>query len=331
MPLVSIAGPRAKRYTELTGGGGGGAGNVGQVGPYAALNLAAFPIYTIDMGLNDYQVFATQGGIAGSGSHSHVASAWPLGGTGYCRITPPTTAGYERGILIGNLWRNFTLGIQDFNLRYEWRTSPNFFSYNGDGSKYVIIHTRNDLAAIPGDSGPQDRPVIFLQKCNQHGGQYDRANTAVFGPACETAAGYCPNTYGETGEGEGGTVSGYLTMAWSFYLTNSTDTGTFQGAPKIPAGEIITIEMRVVTKPVPGYSRGLLGYRVYRENGTFFEKTIAYNWDTNFHLNSYIYEVQQFGMGQFNTVPGPNAAYADVGGYITVARDFGGWLGRRNA
>lgn len=318
-----------------------GGGVVGQVGPYSALNLATNPISSIDMSAADYSIFATQGapsmvgtptGIAGSGNSTHVASAWPLGGTGYCRINPPTTSGFERGIYVGNLWRNASLAIQELNYRFEWRVSPNFFAYNGDGSKFSITHVRRTLTL----GSPDDRPVIFLQKCNQHGGQYDRANTAVFGPACTTVAGYCPNEYGDTYVESGGTVDYYLTCPWTYYMVNSGDSGTFQGAPKIQAGEVITIEHRLVSKAIAGYPRGLLAIRVYRENGDFFQKGIPWNWDTNIPLNGYMYEIQQFGMGQWNTAPGANAEYADVGGIITIARDLstlrpdlGGWLGRR--
>ncbi len=330
MPLILTAGRGSRLY--VTGGTDPGSGNVGQVGTYAAMNLDTYPMYSIDMGLNDYAIHANSGGGAGTGTSTHVASAWPLGGTGYCRLTPPTTAGFERGVAVNDIWRNATLNIQEFNYRFEWRASPNFFAYNGDGSKFCLTHTRRTLT--PGSA--DDRPVIFLQKCNQHGGALDRANTCVFGPAGETVAGYCPDVYGDTWVGSGGTVDFYLTCVYPYYLTNSGDSGTFNGSPKIQAGEVLTIEHRIVTKAITGYPRGLMAYRVYRENGDYFERGIPWDWDSSVPMNCFFQELQQIGCGQWNTAPGANAEWCDVGGYITMARDLsvlqpglGGWLGKR--
>src|SRR5690348_7647514 len=93
------------KAATLTYSAAGAGGNVGHVGSYAAMDLATYPIYSIDMGLNDYGIHANSGGGPGTGSNSHVTASWPLGGTGYCRITPPTTDGYERGINIFNIWK----------------------------------------------------------------------------------------------------------------------------------------------------------------------------------------------------------------------------------
>lgn len=316
--------------------------NVGVLRSYAQLDLAANPVSSIDMSQADYNIFATQGnpvpvtnpnvGLPGSGSHTHIANGWPKGGGAYCQLTPPTSDGYERGIFLGNLWRNRTVQIQELTYRIEWRASNNFFAYSGNGSKFAIVHSRRTFT----DGSPDDRPVIFLQKVNQHGGQFDRANTCVFGPAGETVAGYGTTVYGDTLRSAGGTLDYYLTSAWPYYMVNAGDAGSFQGGAMIQAGEVITIEHRMITIAMPGYPRGLLAIRIYRENGTFFERGIPWNWDTNVPLGAFLYEVQQTGMGQWNSVPGANAQWTNVGGIITIARNLstlvpatGGWLGRR--
>lgn len=326
-------------------GGGGGGGNVGQVGSYAAMNMQTYPIYSIDMNLGDYFIFATQGipvqvgtpvGEAGSGDSAHVSSGWPLGGGGYCRINPPTSNGRERGIFVGNLWRTATLAIQELNYRFEWRVSSDFFSYTGDGSKFCIAHSRNSLTV----GSSEARAVLFLQQANSADNvAWQRNDTAAFGPAQETVSGWGSTVYGDTWIDSGGTLSYYMNSIQPYYLVNDGDSGTFQGSPKIQASEVITIEHRIITKTsVSGYPRGLLAYRVYRENGSYFERGIPWNWDTGVPFDAYFYELQQFGCGQWNTAPGSNADYCDVGGYITIARDLsvlqpglGGWLGRRSA
>jgi hypothetical protein len=98
----------------------------------------------------------------------------------------------------------------------------------------------------------------------------------------------------------------------------------------VPSSEYLTFEYRIVTIATPTHPRGLIALRIYRRNGTFIERGIPWNWDAVKPLGNYVTEVQQFGCGQYNTVPAPNAdLYMDIGGYVTVARDLNGWLGPR--
>lgn len=327
------------------------ADNLGAIGSYAAMNLAANPITTISLEAADYNLFATGAvgrvdqtfGLAGSGSQTHVPSGWPLGGGAYCRIVPPTTNQLERGIFVGNMNRNNSLILQELTYRWQTRYSPSFFSMAGLGPKYCIVHTRRTNTA--GNS--EDRPAMFLRPMansqNPALGPSDtvaqnRANTGVICPSAETFNGWVsyPNTYGDTWSGSGGTVSFYPNSVLPFYLVNDADnTPTFQGRPCIKAGEPITFEHRIVTKAIPGYPRGLIAFRMYRENGDIFQMGIPWNWDTSVPMNCFIYEIQQFGCGQWNAVGGPNVAWIDIGTYVTVSRDLSvlrpdtdGWLGR---
>jgi hypothetical protein len=314
----------------LTHSEAGSGGNVGQVGSYANMDLDTYPIYSIDMGLNDYGIMRTQGSDEGTGTSTHVASSWPLGGVGYCRITPPTTAGYERGINVSNIWQSGTLAIQDFNVRWEWRANSTFCSMAGTGPKFAIIHTARSLASENAD----DRPVMFLRPMDTaDNSSLNRANTLVTCPAMDTTQGWGNAVYDDasTFDDPPGTLTYYPNSIQPYYHTNDGDTGTFQGNPKVEVGEVITFEMRVLTTASVAYPRGLIAMRMYRENGFVAERGIPWDWDTSVPLGSYVQEVQQFGCGQWNALPGSNVQWMDVGGYVTLARDLNGWLGRRNA
>lgn len=324
----------AATYTEsgkdatLTYSAAGQGGNVGHVGSYANMNLATYPIYSIDIGLNDYGIMKTQGSDVGTGTDTFINSSWPLGGTGYCRITPPTTAGYERGININNIWRDGTLQIQDFNLRFEWRANSTFCSMSGTGPKFSIIHTARTLTAQSAD----DRPVMYLRPMDTaDNSSLNRASTLVTCPAMDTTQGWGPDVYSDAHVDNGGSLTYYPNSVQPYYHTNDGDTGTFQTKPKVEIGEVITFEMRVLTTASVAYPRGLIAMRMYRENGFVAERGIPWDWDTTVPLGSYIQEVQQFGCGQWNDLPGANVQWMDVGGYVTIARDLNGWLGRRNA
>jgi hypothetical protein len=302
----------------------GGAHNVGQVGSYANLNLATYPVYSIDMGVADYATYRSPGNEADTGTSTHHASGWPLGGGAFSRITPPIVNDRGRGILLANLWRDVTLGIQDFNLRWEWRSSSDLASMAGTGPKFLIGHCRDSLA----DSGADRRPMLFLTPMNeQAANNYSRDNSLAMAPGQGTTQGWGVVDYGDASP----PVHFHSDESYQqFYLTNSGDSGTFQGRPLIELGEVVTFELRLITIATTAYPRGLIAFRMYRENGQVFERGIPWNWDANVPLGCYLKEIEEFGAGYWNFVPGGNY-FLDVGGYITVARNFGGWLGRRSA
>lgn len=316
----------------LTYSAAGGGGNLGQIGSYANLDLLAHPIYTIDLGLNDYDIFIRSG--AGAITATHNTSGWPLGNGAYVRLTAPTADQQEGGMNIYNIWQDNTLAMQDFNLRWEWRANNSFCSMAGTGPKFSIIHTRRELAPIPPDSGAEERPIMFLTPMNTaDNSTYNRANTLVVAPSQETVSGWGPLPYDDASiyDDPPGTLSYYANGPQSYYHTNDGDTGTFQSKPLVPVSEVITFEMRIQTTTSVAYPRGLIAFRMYRENGFVAERGIPWNWDPAVPFGAHVYEVQQIGMGEFNVAPGPNAQWADIGTYVTLARNLGGWLGRRSA
>jgi hypothetical protein len=324
---------------RLAGGGGGGGGNVGQVGSYAALDLAAHPLYSVDMGLNDYSShYNAQNGGAGTGSTTHNASGWWDGGA-YARIVPPTDDGLERGIELLDLYQGGTLAIQNFYLRFEWRmgpTVPTLMDGNGGahppattGPKLLLLHARPTLTV--GEA--VDRPALFLTPVDTaDNGSHNRANTLAMCPASETVQAWGNATYDDasTFDDPPGSLTYYINGPQKPYFTSAGDTGTFQGTDLIPAGEFLTIEMRVLTVASAQYPRGLIAVRITRRNGSWYERGIPYNWSEDFTLGGFITELQQFGCGQWNTAPPAHAnMWFDVGGYITAGRDLNDWQGPR--
>ncbi|MEZ4443904.1 MAG: hypothetical protein R3B72_32825 [Polyangiaceae bacterium] len=311
-----------------TGGGDGEGGsggspwteNDGEVGPYAGLDLATYPIYSIDMTLEDYAIHYNGVGT-GTGTSTHHASGWWDGGA-FSRMTPPTTDGLERGLAVHDLFQNATLAIQDFNLRFEWRGGPALASFDSSGAKFLIVHTRRTLTN--GDA--QDRPMMFLgHMSTADDPAFNRADTAIFAPAQGTTQGWAADIYADSSPPQF-----YRPTSPGLYAGERGRHGTFQGAPVYAIDEIVTMELRVVTVATPTHPNGLIAYRVYRRNGEVFERGIPWNWDSAVPLGNFITEVQQFGCGQWNTAPTAGAdVYMDVGGYVTVARDLDGWLGPR--
>jgi len=312
-----------RRYSEGFPGGGH---NMGHIGSYADLNLAVHPVYSIDMALGDYGMFYSYTPVpGGSGTSTHHPSGWPLGGGAFCRITPPTVGDQGRGIELLNLWRNASIPIQELNVRWEWRGSDSLASIDTSGPKFLIAHAYSALD--PTDQGADSRPILFLTKLDTIATKpmYSRDNTLVLGPAQGAFAGYGEPVYAETVPPLDYWVSSFL----QFYLTNTLDTGTFQGRPLVEVSEVVTFEMRLISISTPEYPRGLIAYRVYRENGDIFEQGIPWDFNPTAPLGHYIGDIQQFGCGYWNNAPS-GSHYMDVGGYITVARNFGGWLGRRS-
>jgi hypothetical protein len=311
-----------RRYSEGPPGGGN---NVGEVGSFANLDLSTYPVYSIDMALNDYQVFSSVPS-PDSGTSTHNATGWPLGGGAFSRMTPPIVDDLGRGIMLPDLWRNATLAIQELNLRWEWRGSDNLASFtDSTGPKFLIAHSSAALSTTtPGDIA---RPMLYLTQSlgNADPAMYGRADTLGLAPAMGTFAGYGDEVYADTMPPLSNWIASYL----QWYFTSDGDTGTFGGRPLIECNEVVTFEVRLISKSTTAYPRGLIAYRLYRENGETYEQGIPWDLDTNVPLGQYFQEFQQFGCGYWNQAPG-GSHYMDVGGYITVARDFGGWLGRRS-
>jgi len=316
----------------------GGSEVVGQVGTYADLNLATYPVYSVDMAEADYYLFATGAvgrvdqtfGLSGTGSQSHVSSGW-WDGSAYCRIIPPTTDQYERGVTLQNLYRNATLGIQDFAMRHETRWGPFTASAvysQSSGAKRILVHYRDTLST--GDR--QGRPVFFVSRNNTGDGPnatYNRSNTLVVAPAQNTTPSYNDQLY--TSDPDEITSPAYANGPQAMYIVDaSDDISSWQGKPVFKCGDYWTIEHRLISQSTEEYPRGLIAERWTNRAGVSVERGIAFNYDTAFELVAYLQEVQQFGCGQWNLVPAAGSdVYFDVGGLITVARNFGGWLNPR--
>lgn len=268
---LSTSSSIASATTQSASGGS----NIGQVGTYAALNLSTFPVYSVDMSQADYRLFATQanpfppdvqGGLAGTGSQQHVSSGWPLGGGAYCRITPPTTNQYERGINLANLHRNGTLGIQEFNLRVEIRYGPTIgtaYQPGNNGCKHALVQFTPTVGGAGSTSG---RPVFFLQCTGvADGAQNRRLNTIAAAPASNTLPAFGNAVYDERGTDDNppGTNTYYCNGPQAFYLIDQADAGTtYNGATMFRCGEVITVEYRFITVATAQYPRGLIAMRM---------------------------------------------------------------------
>lgn len=316
--------------------------NDGQVGSYAALDLQAFPLYSVNMALQDYFLFATQatpfpvtgnGGLAGTGSHQHFATGW-WDNSAFCRIFPPTTDQYERSITLTNLHRNGSLAIQEFNLRIEQRYGPTIasaFQTQGNGCKHALIQFAPTLGGAGNTSG---RPVYFIQPTTfADSPTYRRQNTMGMAPSANTLPAYGEAVYDErsTSDVPPGTNTFYINGPQGFYLVDQADNiSSFLTKPVFKCGEFITTEYRIISKSTAQYPRGLIAVRWTNRAGVWIERGIPFNYQFFFALGQFLDSVSQIGCGQFNfALPTGIGNYFDVGGYMTPARDYGGWIGPR--
>jgi hypothetical protein len=301
---------------------GGFVGGDGEVGSYADMDLGAHPIYSIDMGIGDYGIHYNGVGV-GTGTSTHHDSGWWDGGA-FSRMTPPTEDGLERGIAINDIWRGGSIAIQEVNLRFEWRGSPTLGS-QWISPKFLISHYRLDRTV--GDA--QTRPMLFAAEATASDDRdYYRENTWAFAPAQGTTQAWGPEGYFDSYP----PLYYYPEGPQAFYMADEGDTldGFIEEVPLFAISEIVTMEMRVISVSTDEFPEGLIGLRVYRRNGDEFERSAPYTIDDNEPLGAYLMEFQQFGCGQYNSVPTPSAdLYMDVGGHITIARDLNGWLGPR--
>lgn len=335
--LYSIYSPIVEAVTAAS------SGNDGFVGSYAELNLAAHPLFSIDMAARDYRLFATsavpflpdvQGGLAGTGSQQHFTSGW-WDNSARCRITPPTTDQYERGIFLGNLHRGGTLAIQEFNLRFEILYGPTIASayhQQNNGCKHALIQFAPTLGGAFNTTG---RPVFFIQPTSfADSPTHRRVNTVGMAPAANTLPGYGDAVYEErsTFDTPPGTNTYYINGPQGFYLVDQADVGTtFLGKPLFKCGQHLTVEYRIISIATAQYPRGLIAFRYTNRAGLTVERGIPFNYQNFFALGQFLDSVQQFGCGQFNTaLPVGPGNYFEVGGYITSARNYGGWIGPRS-
>lgn len=315
-------------------------GNNGFVGNYADMNLDSHPIYSVDMAAADYRLFATgaspflpdvQGGVAGTGSQQHNANGWWDDGA-FCRITPPTTDQYERSMNIANVHRNGTLAVQDFNLRFEMRYGPTIgtaFQQQGNGCKHALIQFAPTLGGAGTTAG---RPVYFISPSSvADSPAHQRQNTLAMAPAANTLAAYGESVYNEEDTDNGGTNTYFCNGPQAFYLIDQADSATtFLGKPLFKGGDFLTVEYRLISIATGTHPRGLIAYRYTNRAGITVERGIPWNYKSFFAMNQFLDGVAQFGCGQFNfALPAGAGNYFDVGGYFTLARSYGGWLGPR--
>jgi hypothetical protein len=291
----------------------------GHVGTYAGLNLQAHAIYSIDMALKDYPQWTahpTSGEV-----RVHETGTWWDGGDAL-RTHPPTEGDRGSGIgSIANLWRNATFVIRELNFRFEWQAGPEFCSRtNSNLPKFVIAHSTRTLNPA---ADAVDRPMLYLAEMDSSDNPaFNRADTLALCPAQGTVRSFSIDPYSENG-------TYYPNQVQSLYFADNG--GTFQGKPVVGSNQIVTIEMRMLCISTPTHPRGLIAVRTYLRNGQVFERGCPWNWNTNSLLNvSYLYEIQMFGGGYYNraNVYHPNN-YTRVGGLITLAANYGGWLGPR--
>lgn len=300
------------------GAGGGGPSNV-TVGSYADLNLEAHAIYSIDMALQDYPQWSAH---PDSGEvRVHETGIWWDGGDAL-RSHPPTVE--QRGSGIGsitNLWRDATFAIRKLNFRFEWQAGPEYCSRtNGNLPKFVIALTAPELSV---DAKGGARPMLYWRELDSADNQkFNRPDTLAICPAQGTVQLWAESEYSEE-------TTFWPMQAQPLYFADSA--GTFQGAPIIDPSEIVTIEMRMIAISTRAHPRGLIAVRVYRRNGEFIERGCPWDLDAPEVVDlSYLHEIQMFGGGYYNNAnPHHENNFTRVGGHITLAANYDGWLGPR--
>lgn len=301
----------------------------GQVGAYAGMNLATYPIYSIDLSQNDYVTWGDVSDDGGAIETHHVGSWWD--GRDSVRMFPPTVNDRGSGLCVFNLWVNATLAVRRLNIRFEFRVGPEYCSRTNSAlPKWVLVQTTRSL--VDG-AGVVDRPMYFLGAMDSapDNATFRRADTLAVCPSQGTSQSWGSDNPYDTGG------SFYPNSVMPFYLADSAS--TFNSRAVIGPSEIITVECRMSAVSSTAFPNGYIGYRVYRRNGEVFYRGCPWNRDAAATVNaSYFQDIQMMGGGYYNSAPAahPNL-YTEIGGYLTLAANLAdtdgpnnnGWLGPR--
>lgn len=304
------------------------------VSNFASYDPDAAQLISIDVN-NTWNNWGTTAG----GSIQFTTGSWWNGTANIARMFPPTAEG---GSGLGHIpiWKNATKPVRQLNLRFEWRPSSNYCSQRGF-PKFMIARTYRQLQAVP--SVPVVRPMLYLAMTNESGntpdpwdfdGPYDIANAIHLVPAQGTNRCYMDYNMIPAPTGAqwvyGASPTTAQTVRCPFYwrATAGVDSA---GNPIIPAGEVVVIEVRLQAMATAGEPNGVIGYRVYRQNGTYFERCCGWTWDDNgINVNeAYIEAIEQFGGGYYNVGnPSSPLVYTEVGRRVGIATNFQPSVGR---
>lgn len=273
-----------------------------QVGSWAGLDLIAYPIYRIDMSVQDYSQWMTVGA-----THTYEpTSAWDGGPC--ARVTPCTgDGGYSSVCHKSDLHQSGALEIRQLNIRYEFFAGDTWAS-NHDTSdcKFTIVH-----AGPTNEPSADHRPIMNFQTPNG-----SVVNMAV---AAGTLKQFNPNPPPDDYFNDGGNEEFYF---------GDTD-GTYSGSPVVGAGTWVTIEMFMSAVAIPGYDNGRIAIRVTKRDGTVLT-TLSIPWTYGgWSLGDYINEVQVL-TGYYNAPGNPSNVdnYFRIAG-VTYAANQTDFLGPR--
>lgn len=332
--IITQSGPRLHGVTF--GGGGGGDGNDGFIvtngSTYEPLTAQ---IQSLDVNSNLPVAVSTAQGA----QVTFANETWWSGTTGVATFYPPTEGNWYSGFGEFDFWNNATNVVRQVNVRWEFLISTEHLF--GDLSeppsgvglpKWLIIDTKRELSTD--EEVLTDRPMLFLAHMNEADSIGNRIENALtFVPAQDTVRAFQTTNNIPAPTFGSGTSTGYQNSPYTCIRATSGTTST--GNPIIANTEYLVVEARVNVMGTTDEPNGVIAMRVYRRDGTYFERATAWTNTPNdtgerpLIDTNYISRVDVGGGGYYND-PNPHSAglWIKVGRRVTLATNYQPTTGR---
>lgn len=284
---------------------------MGTIGGYEDLTLASHNIYTVDLAIQDYPLFTSEGG-----SVSYNA-AYGIDGRPGVRCFPPTTSAGYGAMGAFELFRGGgTANFTNFYMRWCMQVRADYAANNDfDAVKYCIIHSQG------GPNSTASDPIRPMSYIDSRLPGIAPENSCFICPAQGTSRYFSESHPGDqVFDGDG---------RCDFYFGQSAT--TYAGKRVIAPTDWVCVEMWCESDQTGSFPNGLIRQRVTARDGTVLsdlDTTMTWQHDPAVPFTKYFYEVQVLG-GYYNgetTSAGADNCTA-IDRYVTFAKNQTDFLG----
>lgn len=312
-------------FSSTTAAGGGGSGNDGFIVTNGSTyNATTAQIQSIDINSN------LPVALSSGASVNYATESWWNGTTTVGTFTPPTGNDAYAGFSNISFWNNATNVVRQVNVRWEFKLSDADLLNSAALPKWLIIDTYRELST--GETVLKDRPMLYLAhmtEADNAGNRIDNALTAV--PAQGTVRCFLSSNVTPAPTADSGNCTGYQNQRqqWQVRATAGTDGS---GNPIVDNDEYMVVEMRVNVMGTTDEPNGVIAMRIYRQNGTVFERATAWTNTPNDQgerplINTnYIARIDVGGGGYYNL--GSTGQAVKIGRRLTLATNYQPTTGR---
>lgn len=248
------------------------------------------------------------------------------------RFFPPTS---ESASGLGNipLWKGAAKNVKQINIRLEYAVSAAYCADSVGHPKFMIVNVSDVLDSVTGSLSAH-RPMLFLENMNSPPGTFtEQANSLFLVLSQGTTRMFSttnlvpgPSSTDWVSDSPGPTTNPIL-QPFYHRATSGTDSN---GAPFIPASEVVCVEMRINVNSTTDEPNGVIAYRLYRRNGEVYERACAWDWEEGHTPGSgHIAQIDCVGGGYYNNGNDSSSGlYTEMGRYLTLGFNMSPTVGR---